>query len=118
MERNVDGASVGLGAATIGAMEEVYAEYVEKYGQDNADYLMEVMGEWAALRPRRIIDMGGADGRPTSRWRVTKQRGAAGRLSGGRATSPVDDAGAWRVAARRFLVVPPAIASGSLAAAG
>ena len=27
-------------------MSEVYREYVDKYGQDNADYLMEVLGAW------------------------------------------------------------------------
>ena len=27
-------------------IEATYREYVEKYGQDNADYLMEAMGEW------------------------------------------------------------------------
>jgi hypothetical protein len=27
-------------------MAEVYEEYVLKYGKDNADYLMEVMGAW------------------------------------------------------------------------
>ncbi|MBC7234471.1 MAG: DUF1638 domain-containing protein [Chloroflexi bacterium] len=27
-------------------MDEVYQEYVAKYGKDNADYLMEVMGAW------------------------------------------------------------------------
>jgi hypothetical protein len=28
------------------SMAKVYQEYVAKYGQDNADYLMEVMGAW------------------------------------------------------------------------
>jgi len=37
MERNRDRNNAGLGAANLGAMDEVYAEYVEKYGQDNAD---------------------------------------------------------------------------------
>lgn len=38
---------VPLGASTDSKdMEQVYREYVEKYGQDNADYLMEVMGAW------------------------------------------------------------------------
>ncbi len=27
-------------------MDKVYEEYVQKYGRDNADYLMEVMGAW------------------------------------------------------------------------
>jgi len=27
-------------------MSKIYQEYVTKYGEDNADYLMEVMGAW------------------------------------------------------------------------
>jgi len=38
---------VALGAAgTEADMSKVYQEYVDKYGKDNADYLMEVMGAW------------------------------------------------------------------------
>ncbi len=37
---------VALGAGDDSRIDEVYAEYVLKYGQDNADYLMEVMGAW------------------------------------------------------------------------
>jgi hypothetical protein len=29
-------------------VEDTYRQYVEKYGQENADYLMEAMGEWQA----------------------------------------------------------------------
>jgi len=48
MERNVSaGRWVALGASTTDAdMDQVYREYVDKYGQENADYLMEVMGAW------------------------------------------------------------------------
>lgn len=48
MERNVTaGRWVALGASTTDAdMDQVYREYVDKYGQENADYLMEVMGAW------------------------------------------------------------------------
>ncbi len=64
MERNRDLNAAGLGAMNLGVMEEVYAEYVEKYGQDNADYLMEVMGEWGQHYDRAVfIDMGNGDGR-------------------------------------------------------
>ncbi len=44
-ERNTDG-SVVLGAVSEAANRRSYEEYVEKYGQENADYLMEVMGGW------------------------------------------------------------------------
>lgn len=42
-----DAGSLSLGAAgDEHSMAKVYAEYVAKYGQDNADYLMQVMGAW------------------------------------------------------------------------
>lgn len=48
IERGGDGANVAaLGTAAEEAqMSKVYEEYVQKYGKDNADYLMEVMGAW------------------------------------------------------------------------
>ena len=43
-------------------IHDVYEEYVEKYGQDNADYLMEVMGAWQSHYNRAVfIDMGVGD---------------------------------------------------------
>ncbi|MBN1679236.1 MAG: DUF1638 domain-containing protein [Anaerolineae bacterium] len=63
MERNEAGAAVALGAASLGAMDGVYEDYVARYGQDNADYLMEVMGEWGKHYNRAVyIDMGTGDG--------------------------------------------------------
>ncbi len=44
-----DGQKVVLGAGMEDDdrdMDVVFQEYVEKYGKDNADYLMEVMGAW------------------------------------------------------------------------
>jgi hypothetical protein len=47
IERNDSpGAALSLGASTAVDMTSVYDEYVAKYGQDNADYLMEAMGAW------------------------------------------------------------------------
>ena len=44
-------------------MNDVYDEYVRKYGQDNADYLMEVMGAWQKHYKRAAyIEMGIGDG--------------------------------------------------------
>ncbi len=58
LERN-SGKMDGLGAANLGQIDEVYEEYVAKYGQDNADYLMAVMGEWGKHYDRAVfIDMG------------------------------------------------------------
>ena len=33
-------------AARSGEVDRTYREYIEKYGQENADYLMEALGEW------------------------------------------------------------------------
>jgi hypothetical protein len=47
-ERDVDGTDV-VALGVVGDdqnMSKVYEEYVQKYGKDNADYLMEVMGAW------------------------------------------------------------------------
>lgn len=50
---------LSIGANTVGDSEKLYAEYVEKYGSDNADYLMEVMGAWEEHYERAaFIDMG------------------------------------------------------------
>ena len=63
----VERADDDLGALSIGALtsadtDAVYAEYVEKYGQDNADYLMETMSAWQAHYERAgYIEMGGKD---------------------------------------------------------
>lgn len=64
LERS-DGSSDGLalGAGGGSNIEAVYEEYVQKYGKDNADYLMEVMGAWQAHYQRAAyIDMGVGDG--------------------------------------------------------
>ncbi len=52
------GSAVGLGAG-LSDRAETYAEYVKKYGQDNADYLMQVMSAWQTHYQRAaMIDMG------------------------------------------------------------
>ena len=51
IERNSGGTdrTIGLGSAgNDSQVQETYQEYVAKYGKDNADYLMEVMGAWTA----------------------------------------------------------------------
>ncbi len=56
------GGSVALGAGTDADLDKVYPEYVAKYGKDNADYLMEVMGAWQKHYKRAaVIDMGIGD---------------------------------------------------------
>ena len=67
----VERADQGAGALSIGAYtsansDAVYAEYVEKYGQDNADYLLETMSAWQAHYERAgYIAMDGPDEQPT-----------------------------------------------------
>jgi hypothetical protein len=60
----------GQGALSLGAdvgpssdADATYAEYVAKYGKDNADYLMEVMGAWQQHYQRAAyVDLGIGDG--------------------------------------------------------
>lgn len=60
MERRGDGGS--LGASFTTDIDDRFDEYVEKYGQDNADYLMEVMGEWGKHYTRAaFIETGAPD---------------------------------------------------------
>jgi hypothetical protein len=57
------GASLSAGSGSDEDMQKVYDGYVEKYGQDNAAYLMEVMGAWQSHYQRAVyVDMGVADG--------------------------------------------------------
>lgn len=50
---------LSIGANTMVDEAVVYAQYVEKYGKDNADYLLEVMGAWQEHYERAAyIDMG------------------------------------------------------------
>jgi hypothetical protein len=58
-------ASVGglaIGSDTDAEIEATRAEYVAKYGEDNADYLMEVLGGWRVHYGRAaFVSMGVAD---------------------------------------------------------
>jgi hypothetical protein len=57
----------GVGADRDDELDVVRAEYVRKYGEDNADYLMEVMGAWRSRYGRAAyITTGVADEGPTS----------------------------------------------------
>ncbi len=61
------GSSLSAGSAADTELETVYNEYVEKYGKDNADYLMEIMGAWQQHYRRAVyIDMGIGDGSSVS----------------------------------------------------
>lgn len=57
------GSFKGIGAANDIDREKAYAEYVEKYGKDNADFLMETLGNWQNHYQRAaFIDHGLSDG--------------------------------------------------------
>ena len=61
--KDSSGAVLSLGSGVDADLPGVYEEYVEKYGEDNADYLMEVMGAWKSHYERAaFIDMGVGDG--------------------------------------------------------
>ncbi|MEE8389360.1 MAG: DUF1638 domain-containing protein [Anaerolineae bacterium] len=54
--------TLSLGSGIEADLSAVYDEYVQKYGQDNADYLMEVMGAWQSHYQRAVfVDMGIGD---------------------------------------------------------
>jgi hypothetical protein len=65
VERSDDGgAFAGVGAVSDAAARATYEEYVAKYGEDNAAYLMEVLGGWRSHYDRAaFVDMGVADAR-------------------------------------------------------
>ncbi|MFI5259904.1 MAG: DUF1638 domain-containing protein [Candidatus Limnocylindrales bacterium] len=56
------GGLVGIGATTDEAEQAAYAEYVERFGEDNAAYLMEVSGAWRSHYDRAaFLDTGVGD---------------------------------------------------------
>ncbi|NLX11284.1 MAG: DUF1638 domain-containing protein [Chloroflexi bacterium] len=109
LERSTDGANVALGAANLGLMDGVYEDYVAKYGQDNADYLMEVMGEWGRHYDRAVyIDMGSGDGsayEQMARDEAQRRGWRFERKQGSRRLIEQLINGAWNE--DEFLVVPP-----------
>jgi len=59
---DAQGTTLSLGADMGADADALYDEYVAKYGRDNADYLMEVMGAWREHYNRAAyIDMGFAE---------------------------------------------------------
>jgi hypothetical protein len=68
MERNADmegvpATAISMGSAADADLQAQYDGYVEKYGKENADYLMEVMGAWHSHYSRAVfIDTGVVDG--------------------------------------------------------
>lgn len=108
-ERSRDNPYAGLGAAHLGQMGQLYQEYVQKYGQDNADYLVEVMGAWGQHYTRAVfIDTGTGDGQAVEQqaraeaarrgWTFERQLGDRRLINGLLGGDWPDD---------EFLIVPP-----------
>jgi hypothetical protein len=76
--KEASGTFVALGAGVDSTdIQARYTEYVEKYGEENAAYLMEVMGAWQSHYNRATyIDLGIGDGR---RLEAQTEREAANR---------------------------------------
>ena len=69
--------AIGSGVDGGSGIQSTYEEYVAKYGADNADYLMEVMGAWQQHYKRAAyLDMGIGDNSPVA---ATAQAEAARR---------------------------------------
>ncbi len=105
-----DGSTLALamGSGIAVDLEAEYTAYVEKYGKDNADYLMEVMGAWKSHYNRAVyIDLGLGD--PTGLEKQAQdEAGRRGwmfeRLAGDMGLIRRLVNGAWE---QDFLVVPP-----------
>lgn len=49
------GQSMALGSAAISDQQSLYDQYVKKYGQENADYLIETMNGWKKHYDRAVL---------------------------------------------------------------
>lgn len=109
LERNKDGTSVALGAADMGMTEDLYEEYVQKYGKAKADYLMEVMGQWVKHYTRAVfIDTGLGDSstfEQMAREKAERHGWVFERKEGDRRLVEMLVGGEWPE--DTFLVVPP-----------
>ncbi|MGI6368136.1 MAG: DUF1638 domain-containing protein [Anaerolineae bacterium] len=102
--------TVALGAAMDdGSMQATYDEYVAKYGKDNAEYLMEVMGAWQKHYSRAAYienaDMPMPDYRPVVRAQAERRSWTFEQLEG--RLLLVRDLIEGRWDSDSFLVVPP-----------
>ncbi len=99
---------MGVGATSDDELAAVYADYVARYGKDNADYLMEAMGAWRTQYDRAaFIDTGVGDGGMSER-RARDETARRGwrfeRLAGDLALLRRLFAGGW---SEDFLVLQP-----------
>ncbi len=108
LERS-DGKSTALGAVDMTLDEDQYAAYVEKYGQEMADMLVEEMRRWSRHYTRAVfIDTGLGDPAPyehMARAKAEAEGWIFERKEGNRRLLAALVNGQWDPA--DFLVVPP-----------
>ncbi len=109
LERQAGDSMVALGVSEMDQMSDVYEQYVQKYGKDNADYLMEAMGEWQKHYDRAVfIDNNTGDSAPYEQ-RAAEHAQRRGwlfeRRQGDRRLVRMLLAGEW--SEDEFLVAPP-----------
>ncbi|MBN1261467.1 MAG: DUF1638 domain-containing protein [Anaerolineae bacterium] len=79
VQRNPQGGiALSLGTGLDTDLDAVYATYVAKYGKDNADYLMDVMGAWQQHYDRAVfigLGIGDEDAVRTATQAEARQRG-------------------------------------------
>ena len=109
MERSEPGASVALGAAGIEDTEAQYEEYVQKYGKETADMLVEEMRKWSQHYTRAaFIETGLGESEPyekMARDKAGKEGWIFERMQGNRRLLAGLISGGW--SEEEFLVVPP-----------
>ncbi len=109
MERQDDAAKVALGAAGLAEIESEYEKYVQKFGQETADMLIEEMKKWSAHYTRAVfIDMGLGDSEPFAemvRQKAEQEGWVFERKAGNHRLLTMLIHGEWPE--DEFLVVPP-----------
>ncbi len=109
MERAEPGGSMALGAISMDLTEEEYEKYIQKYGQETADMLVEEMRRWATHYTRAaFIDTN--QGNPTpfvdqAQAKADKEGWAFERLQGNPRLLDMLINGDW--SDEEFLIVPP-----------
>ena len=90
-------------------MNQTYLEYVEKFGEENAKFLMETLGGWTANYSRLVYIDTGLGNRPFYEADSKKAAGESGweleTVAGDVSLLAALTGGAWEESA--FLVVPP-----------
>lgn len=80
LERTSDGSAfAGVGVTSDAEARAAHADYVERYGQDNADYLMEILGAWREHFDRAaFVDLGAGPGAAAAEEEARQEATARG----------------------------------------